>query len=216
MKQHNHWKLVQLQKRYIQIALWGFGLLLLLLSAFNKTINFNLVSSIIGVISLLFGALLMLFENYFWKQEVVQKAMLKGPFFEQYWTPVLEGRWTGTLIRDNVPHKFVLEIVQSYSSISCVTYSMHSSSTAVSSEILFDDQVKIYNLIFYWQAKTTTVQPNTGTSNLFNGFTVLNIKAESGKITGLSGSYFTDRQPTQTNGRLDLAFQQKELKHAFE
>lgn len=215
MKQHNHWKLVQLQKRYIQIALWGFGLLLLLFSALNRTINFNLVSSIIGIISLIFGVALMLFENYFWENEVIQKAMLKIPFLEQYWTPVLEGRWTGTLIRDNIPHEFVIEIVQSYSSISCVTYSTHSSSTAVSSEILFDEQTKIYKLIYYWQAKTTTVQPNTGTSNLFNGFTVLNIKAESGLITGLSGSYFTDRQPTQTNGTLNLTFQQKELKHAF-
>lgn len=212
MEQHNHWKMNQLQKVFTKVVLWGFGLVLLFLDLIlKKTLDFNVVSEVVGVISIVFGLGLTLIDKVFWKTKV-----MKFPLLEDYWTPVLEGRWKGTLTRDNVPHDFVLEIRQNFTSISCVTYSTHSSSSAYAAEILYNKQLKAYKLIYYWQAKTTRVQSNTGDTNIFNGFTVLDIIVEAGNVTKLKGSYFTDRQPNQTKGTLNLIFEQKTLKNSFD
>lgn len=212
MKQHNHWKLDQLQKVFTKAILWGFGLVLLFLDLIlKKTIDFNMVSEVVGVVSLLFSLILSLLDKHLWKTKIMNL-----PALEEYWTPVLEGRWKGTLIRDGAPHNFVLEIRQTFTSISCVTYSKHSSSSAYAAEILYDERLKAYKLIYYWQAKTTSAQVNTGDTNIFNGFTVLDIIIEAGDTKKLSGSYFTDRQPNQTKGLINLTFEQKTLKNAFE
>ena len=212
MKQHNHWKLNQLQKVFAKAVLWGFGLVLLFLDlVLKETLDFDIVSEMVGIVSLVFGCVLSLVEKVLWKTKIMKLSPL-----EDYWTPVLEGRWKGTLIRDNKPHDFVLEVRQSFTSLSCTTYSKHSSSSAYAAEILYDEQLKSYKLIYYWQAKTTTVQANTGDTNIFNGFTILDIIVEEGNVTKLKGSYFTDRQPTQTKGAINLTFEQKTLKNSFD
>ena len=212
MKQHNHWKMNQLQKVFAKVVLWGFGLVLLFLDlVLKKTLNFDMVSEVVGIISVAFGLSLTLVEKVLWKTKI-----MKFPLWEDYWTPVLEGRWKGTLTRDGEPHDFVIEIRQSFTAVSCVTYSTHSSSSAYAAEILYDEQLKSYKLIYYWQAKTTAVQANTGDTNIFNGFTVLDIIVESGSVTKLKGAYFTDRQPQQTKGTLNLTFEQKPLKNSFD
>lgn len=212
MKQHNHWKLSQLQKALIKIVLWGFGIVLLFVTiVLKKTLDYGVLSKIISVISIALGGILALVERLLWKTPI-----MKLPFLENYWTPVLEGRWEGALVRDNEPHDFVIEIKQSLTSISCITYSKHSSSSAYATEILYDDQLKNYKLIYYWRGRTTNAQENTGETNTFEGFTVLDIIIESGKVTKLTGSYFTNREPKQTKGTLNLTFRQKELKNSFE
>jgi len=217
MRQHNQWKIRQLQKNFVKIVLWGFGLGLLFFTVlFHRSISFDFVSGAIGVCSFLFGLVIMLFEHFWWKKAFVQKVLYSTPFLKGYWTPILEGRWEGTLVRDGMPHAFVLEITQSYTSISCVTFSKHSSSTALAAEILFDEDANNYKLIFYWGGKTTSVQPNEGDLNRFEGFTSLQIVFESGIVKRLKGEYFTDRRPKQTKGTLDLERKQFELKKSFD
>lgn len=212
MKQHNHWKMRQFQKAIVKLVLWGFGLVFFILTVvFKKTIDFNLVSETVSVISMLLGLCLTLVERTLWKTKLMQL-----PFLENYWTPILEGRWEGKLLREGIPHDFVIEIKQSFTSISCITYSEHSSSCAYASEILYNDQLKKYQLIYYWHGDTTNVQENTGDSNSFDGLTVLDIIIECGRVTRLKGTYFTNRQPKQTKGSLVLKFRQKELKNSFD
>lgn len=211
MKQHNHYKLSQIQKAIIKITLWGLGLILFFFStALNGTLDFNIISQIIGILSFTFGLFLSLIEKYLWKTRI-----LKLPFLEHFWTPVLEGRWKGTLIRDELSHDFVLEIQQTFTSITCATYSKNSHSSAFASEILYNENQKSYQLIYYWNAKTANTQPNTGASNTFDGFTVLDIVLDGKQPRELRGSYFTDRQPNQTRGTIKLCFQQKTLKNSF-
>lgn len=217
MRQHNQWKIRQLQKIFIEVCLWGLGIILSLISLIlNSNIDFGFVSGAIGVVSFAASIITIVFEKYLWKCKRVQNFLLKIPFFEEYWTPVLEGRWTGKLWRDGTSHNFVIEITQSFSSISCTTYSEHSSSSAHAAEILFDENSKIYRLVYYWGGNTLSVQPNTGDTNRFEGFTNLQIVLEAGEVKKLKGAYFTDRQPEQTKGTLELVFQQKELKNAFD
>lgn len=212
MKQYNHWKMQRFHKIILKIVLWGFGLLFLLFTVVLKQkADLNLISKAVSVISIILGVGSPFMEKKLWKTKI-----MKLPLLENYWTPILEGRWEGKLIRENVPHDFVIEIKQSFTSISCITYSKHSSSSAYAAEILYNDQLQNYQLIYYWHGGTTSVQENTGDSNSFDGFTVLDIIIESGKATRLKGTYFTNRQPKQTKGTLDLCFRQKELKNTFD
>lgn len=211
MKQHNHWKMGQLQKAIIKIVLWGFGLIFLFLTIIlKKTLDFNIVSTIVSILSIILGLMLTLVEKKMWKTRV-----MKLPFLENYWTPVLEGRWEGTLERSGESHNFVIEIIQSFTSISCATYSEHSSSYAYATEILYDDQLNVYKLIYYWSGTTTSTMEKNRDSDKFEGFTVLDIIIQSGKAIKLKGSYFTNRQPRQTKGNINLSFSQKTLKKSF-
>ena len=211
MRQHNHWKLRQLQKGIVKVTLQGFGLVLLILVLLlNEKIDFDLVSGIVGAISIAFGLFFSLLEKVLWKTKIMNL-----PLIDNYWTPNLEGRWKGTLTRDGTDHVFVLEICQTFTTISCVTYSTHSSSSSYAAEILCDEQSGLYKLVYYWQAKTTNAQENTGDTNIFNGFTVLSISVVDGKVAKLEGSYFTDRQPKQTRGKILLEFDQKTLINSF-
>ena len=51
---------------------------------------------------------------------------------------------------------------------------------------------------------------------MFEGFTVLNIITEAEKVKKLKGEYFTNRQPKQTRGTLELNYEQLELKQSFD
>ena len=211
MKQHNHWKMKQLQTAIVKIVLWGFGLLLLfLVLVLKRAVNYSLVSGAVSFILLTLGLGLYLLETVIWKTPIMNL-----PIWENYWTPVLEGRWEGILVREGVEHPFIIEIKQSFTSISCITYSKHSSSSAYATEILYDEQLKNYQLIYYWHGKTTNVSNVLGDSDSFEGFTILKLVIESHKVASLTGEYFTNRQPKQTKGTIDLKTRQKELKNAF-
>lgn len=212
MEQHNSWKMRQLQKIIIKVVLWGFGISFLILDLILKiTFDFAMVSEVVGILSIVFGLLLTLLEKKLWKTRIMNL-----PFLENFWTPILEGRWEGELERNGKSHSFAIEIRQSFTSISCTTYSKHSSSSAYATEILYDNKTKVYKLIYYWNGKTTNTNENNRDTDRFDGFTILDIIIRSGKITKLKGTYFTNREPQQTKGNINLTFSQKTLKNTFE
>lgn len=211
MRQHNHWKLDQLQKHTAKIVLWGNGLLLLVLNTvFNQSINFDMVSKCVSIVSIILGIFLYLLERSLWKTPIMNL-----PFLDAFWTPVLEGRWEGILTRSGEKIPFVIEINQSFNSISCITYSKSSSSYSISAELLYNKSLDIYEFVYYWQASTDHTQKSTGDTNVFYGCTVLKVVTVSKEVTKLSGAYFTDRQPKQTKGTLDMTVRHKTLKHSF-
>ncbi len=211
MKQHNDWKIRQCQKAIMKIVLWGFGLFLLFFSlVLKKALDFNIVSAVVSIFSIVLGLALTFVEKKLWKTRI-----MRLPFLEDYWTPILEGRWEGKFERNGESHDFAIEIIQSFTSISGKTYSEHSSSSFYAAEILYDDKLSVYKLIYYWNGTTTNVVEGNRDSDEFEGFTVLDIIIQSGKVIKLKGSYFTNRQPQQTKGNINLTFKQKMLKNSF-
>lgn len=181
MRQHNHWKLDKLQRHTAKIVLWGNGLLLLVLNTvFHQSIDFDMVSKGVSVVSIALGIFLYLLERFLWKTPI-----MNIPFLDAYWTPVLEGRWEGFLTRAGERIPFVIEIKQSFNSISCITYSKSSSSYSISAELLYNEQLKVYEFVYYWQASTDHTQNSTGDTNIFYGCTVLKVIIESKKVTKL-------------------------------
>lgn len=212
MRQHNHWKLDKLQRHTVKIVLWGNGLLLLVLNTvFNQSIDLDMVSRVVSIVSIMLGIFLYLLEHVLWKTPI-----MNIPFLDAYWTPVLEGRWEGTLTRTGETIPFIIEIKQRFNSISCITYSKNSSSSSISAELLYNEQLAAYEFVYYWQASTDHTQKNTGDTNIFHGYTVLKVIIEAKKVTKLRGAYFTDRQPKQTKGTLDMTVRHKTLKNSFE
>lgn len=216
MKQHNYWKLKKLHDVSLSCILWVLGVVILLCSYLGGKINYELISQIIGYVSVVLGFLLKQIEKRLWKGRIMQNG-----FVDDFKTPVVEGRWEGVLTRNGPPdsgieHRFVIEITQSFTAVSCVTYSKHGFSESLAAEILYDEDRKRYKLIYYWQGKTTNVQPGTGDTNRFDGFTVLNVVENSNGEKLLKGEYFTNRQPQQTKGEIMVKFVQKRLKNTFE
>lgn len=212
MKQHNHWKMRQLQKAIIKIVLWGFGLFLLVFNLIlKKTLDFNIISEVVSILSIVLGLGLTLVEKVLWKTWI-----MRLPFLENFWTPVLEGRWEGEFNRNGESRDFVIEIIQSFNSISCITYTKYSSSSAYAAEILYDDQLNRYQLIYYWSGITTNTFENNRDTDRFEGFTILNIIINSGDVVRLKGSYFTNREPKQTKGTINVTLKQKTLKNSFD
>lgn len=192
------------QVKWIQ---WPLGIALIVFPKFN---DYNTISTIIGIISIIFTFLWFLFDRFLWKNKTLNSNLKLS---KTLYTPVIEGRWEGTLTRNGKKHKFVIEIKQSFTTISCETYSRHGYSASECAELLYDTQNDTYRLVFLWKGKTTNTEVDGADStNYFYGTTILNINSQCNQ---LDGDYFTDRQPNQTRGKINLTFRQKELNNSF-
>ena len=72
---------------------------------------------------------------------------------KELYCPKICGRWEGFLKRDGKDHKFVIEIKQTYTNISCITYSAHGHSKSLCAELLYDQQNDCYSLVYLWEGK---------------------------------------------------------------
>lgn len=218
MYQHNYWKLKKIFNIVMKVVLWVFGICLLAINFIYKLINYensetkiidyNVISSIVSTLSIIIAFIWREFERKWWKNMRIQKLLP-----ERFKTPVIGGRWKGTLIRNNKEHPFILEITQTFTSISCSTYSQHSHSKSIFAEILYDSCRNTYQLLYYWNGSTENTGDITMESVNFNGVTILDVNIFRNE---LSGSYFTNRQPKQTHGKLYFSSRQNECKNSFD
>lgn len=175
-----------------------------------KIINYDDVSTFIGIFWLIIGFLWWWFDTYLWRNKYINKALKLS---SNFYCPMIAGRWKGTLTRDNKKHDFFIEIKQTYTTISCEAYSNHSYSKSLCSELLYDEQNKRYSFVFLWQGKTSVNPDGThNPSNDFNGTTILTISENCDMLQGI---YFTNRSPVQTKGELIFKERQDELKYSF-
>lgn len=188
--------------------------LLLSISAFLIIIlsikDIDWASSLISFIWIVFSIAWWAFDNFLWKGKWINKGLKLN---KSLYCPKIGGRWEGTLKRDGKEHKFVIEIKQTYTNISCVTYSTHGHSKSLCAELLYDQQNDSHSFVFLWEGKTSkNPKGQDEPSNYFTGTTILIISDDCNSLTG---SYFTDRSPKQTKGTLILNARQDVLKNAF-
>ena len=193
----------------MKYSLWVFGVLILLLKVLSFIpIDFDTISTIISIVSFVFAILWGKFEKKWWKIEFINKHLP-----DDYTTPIIEGRWEGYLLRDGEKRDFILEISQTFTMISCKTYSKTSFSHSIYAELLFNEDDSSHQLAYLWTGKSSNTKDTSSSTNYFYGFTILDINVKNKSLTG---NYFTDRQPYQTRGELFLNFRQKELKNSFD
>ena len=172
--------------------------------------DINWASTLISVVWIFISILWWAFDNYLWKVKWINKALSLN---KELYCPKISGRWEGALNRDGKDHKFVIEIKQTYTNISCTTYSTHGHSKSLCAELLYDQQNDSYSLVYLWEGKTSkSPDGQDEPSNYFKGTTILTI---SDDCKSLIGSYFTDRRPKQTRGTISLDNRQDVLKNAF-
>lgn len=172
--------------------------------------DINWASNLISFIWIVFSIVWWAFDNFLWKCKCINKVLKLN---KALYCPKINGRWEGTLNRDGKNHKFVIEIKQTYTNISCVAYSTNSYSKSLCAELLYDQQNDSHSLVFLWQGKTSkNPKGQDEPSNYFNGTTILTI---SDNCNSLTGNYFTDRNPKQTKGTIILNTRQDILKNAF-
>lgn len=150
-----------------------------------------------SVVTIVSGSFLYFFEMYGWRNKWLRIGHVLSAI------PDLRGRWEGTLDRcDNVgPHFFAIEIQQRASSIQVSTFSNRSSSNSLTAEILCDSFETQFDLIYSWLGNAGPLGGENETK-IFHGTTILKLKNSDAR--SLCGFYYTDRQPVQTRGVINV------------
>lgn len=175
----------------------------------NSAVEFDVFSNIISIISFFLPILWQVFDKWLWKIEKINHMLL----LTKYSTPIIEGRWKGKLYRGTEVRDFVIEIRQTFTQVYCKTFSPTSFSRSKIADFLFNtEQDCIEYLFFLWEGKTTNTNDGSESTNLFYGTTLLQINEE---LRQLNGEYFTNRQPAQTKGTINLSFVSKKLYNSF-
>lgn len=151
----------------------------------------------------------MLFDRYLWKNKYI-KMIIDN--FTKYTAVEIYGRWEGDMIRDKESHKFVLEIRQTFSDVSCKTFTAHSDSKSIIADIIIEPYTKDSQLIFNWSGCTKNTGSESPHSGNFDGVTILNIISED----EMAGKYYTDRPDGQTRGTIHLSKAGSKLNNRFD
>ena len=202
-----------IQPEYTKITAISIALSMALFTAFQIVFHIpvQLIFLKVGIVGFIVGLFWLMFEKWAWRWKAVRSfGYMKYP-------PDLNGRWEGTLQRvgEVAPHKFVLEIVQTYSYIKVNAYSAHSDSHSLTACLLTDEINSHYILISTWICTTRNTLP-LGTVLEFHGTSIIELsKGEVGpKSRTLNDSYFTNRHP-QTRGTTKLQWVGKQLYSTF-
>lgn len=198
----------------VQFSLYLFVVITAISFVITKSFNLTNMVSYVGYVSLGVTSFAWIFNQFLWKKPFINKLLVG-----EYATPVIEGRWHGVLNRDAKDHEFVLEITQTYLSVSCRSFSEHSNSSSVVADLCYDSNHQIHKLFFIWIGSTTnTNEHEAGTcTNAFNGTDILDIiPATKSKPMMIKGKYFTDRQPHQTRGTICVKYVSNERLNSFD
>lgn len=183
-------------------------------SAVPLTIDFlkTDLTKLISISLTVFMVIWVIWDRWLWVKisEICEKQRFPifASLFGSVYIPNLSGRWEGTYKRttansDGSDHKFVLEITQTASKISCCTYLQRAdepgSSVSFISDILISSNEQLYYLVYCWEkdgASNNEKDQMTRDSGAFKGTTILTFfPAAESKSKMLEGNYFTNRKP---------------------
>jgi len=164
------------------------------------------VAGVYGTITMIVGVIWWWFREHGWKHKIFQrvKSVVNIP-------PNLNGRWVGSFNRpehDNT-HPFVIEIEQTIDTLILNTYSRTGGSKSSVYNILTNELQSTFHLTYLWTGKTSK-----NSNEHFYGYTMLKL-IENDKDRKLVGTYFTDRAPDQTKGKITVYWKTNKLKKEF-
>lgn len=128
--------------------------------------------------------------------------------------PDLEGRWEGNVcrFRGDTPHPFVLEVHQTFTTLSFRTYSTHSRGHSTLASMMVREDGTFF-VAALWQT-TTRRRDDPAAEDTFDGasFWELSIDGNDKKIHNI---YFTRREPS-TKGEVELEWKSKKRLGRFQ
>ncbi len=128
--------------------------------------------------------------------------------------PDLNGRWEGTVCRaenDN-PHKFVIEIRQTFLSLSFRTFSQNSTGESIHANIFSNDIGDAFTVIAHWRTTTRRLD-NLSADDMFEGTSKWNLSFD-GDRKFIRDTYFTSRHP-QTKGVVEVEWKSNTCLNRF-
>lgn len=151
-------------------------------------------------------------DHYLWHTKLFQ-SMRKSVNIP----PDLRGRWEGTLENadGSVPQKFVIEVMQTLTTLRVHSYATVGHSASILTEIASNEHEDAFTLCYLWQGELHTDVKDIHQGERFQGYTMLNLM-EHEQPQQLKGSYFTNMKSKQTRGGIQLTLVSRELKRRFE
>ena len=150
-------------------------------------------------------------DQYFWHTKLFQsiRKSLNIP-------PDIRGRWEGVLENSDgsQAQKFVIEVTQTLTTLLVHSYSSIGSSEGILCEIASSHNEDKFTLCYLWKGEMNNPD-NDMHPEQFDGYTMLRLH-EYERPKTFSGSYFTNRKPTQTRGRMELKWVSMDLKGKLE
>jgi hypothetical protein len=159
-----------------------------------------------GSISFTVGTLWFLFDKHIWRWPIWRGWLINRPD--------LNGRWEGTVCRltDDTPHKFVMEIKQTYSILSYKTFTENSTGSSTQAFMFTENLDAVYGIISNWEVTTKKLD---GTAmETFQGSSKGDIIIDNTRKI-IKDYYFTNRDP-QTKGSIYVEWQNSKLLNGYE
>jgi len=154
----------------------------------------------------------MALDKHIWKWGRSPKGLMD--------TPKLYGRWEGKIFYKNEHegsdgHPFVLEIAQTFTKVSCKTFSTHTESRG-DIALTLREATPNFRLIYYWNGEVSAgkQQANVPPCGIFDGTTILDYSIQN-DVPHLSGKYYTNRTPNQTMGSIDVSLKSRKRQNSL-
>ena len=153
----------------------------------------------------------VLIDHYLWHTKIFQyiRTSFNIP-------PDVRGRWEGTLENadGSEPQKFVIEVIQSLTSLRVNSYSSIGHSESILCEIASSHSEDKFTLCYLWQGQSNTSIKDIHQKDQYDGYTMLNfLEHENPKM--LVGSYFTNRK-SQTRGGIEVKWVSHSIKRRLD
>lgn len=189
----------------IVVIIWS-----IILAFYGVSANILVTSMIrIGIVVFVLSLLWNLLDKYLWHHKLFRGWLIT--------TPDLRGRWIGYYIsgyfkdKENERGKILplaLEITQSLTRISCISYGPGSRGESFSAKILSDLENKEFKLSYIYHAKREVTTSVPGDEH--EGVVILRLIKGNDKV--LKGIYFNDREPAPVKGDMYLKWDSINLK----
>jgi hypothetical protein len=177
-----------------------------------KTLSLGEILLHYGYIIAPITILWVLTDRYFWHTKVLQsiRKSLNIP-------PDLRGRWEGVLENadGSEPQKFAIEVTQTLTTLCVHSFSSIGRSDSILCEIASSHNEDKFTLCYLWQGQINTPIKHISDSEHFDGYTMLHLDEHQVPKT-LTGSYFTNRKPSQTHGGIELKWVSHSVKRRLE
>jgi len=173
------------------------------------TINWNAIKKLPDVVTI-YVLILLVFTKWAWKWRVFRGWLVPLPNLQGTWKGYLNSTWVDPSTGQKIPPKdVVLVIRQTFSTLSCVTFTDESDAYSTTAQINQDDESGVFRISYNYINRPRSIVRDR--SEIHDGAAILKIISDPKKR--LEGEYWTSRK---TTGDISVEFVSDKLAQAFE
>ncbi len=187
------------------VILW---ILVLLLSGTDLKIDWSAIKKLPDVVTA-YIILAFLFTKWAWKWRIFRDWLVPFPNLQGTWKGTLHSTWVDPNTGQRIPpREIVLVIKQTFSTLSCVTFTNESDTYSTTAQINQDDESGVFRLSYNYTNRPRSVVRDR--SEIHDGAAILKIILDP-KMK-LEGEYWTSRK---TTGDISVKYISRKLAQSF-